>query len=269
MSLSYPQIDPVAVEVGPLAVHWYGLMYLVGFAAAWLLAARRSQRAWSPVRRDRVEDLVVYVAFGVIIGGRCGYVLFYNFDKWLSDPLWLIRLWEGGMAFHGGLIGVVLALWLFARRIGQPLLAVGDFVAPMVPIGLGLGRIGNFIGQELWGRPTDLPWGMVFPRDPEQLVRHPSQLYQAFLEGLVLFAVLFLFSRKPRPAGTISGLFLLLYGVFRFVVEFVRAPDRHIGFDAFGWLTRGQLLSLPMIAAGLGLIAWGLWRARPHREVSS
>lgn len=266
MSLTYPQIDPVAFQVGPLTVHWYGIMYLIGFAAAWWLAVRRSERAWSPVRRNRVEDLVIYGAFGVIVGGRCGYVLFYNFEKWLSDPLWLIRIWEGGMAFHGGLIGAIVALWLFARRIDQPLLAVTDFAAPLVPIGLGLGRLGNFIGQELWGRPTDAPWGMVFPRDPEQLVRHPSQLYQAFLEGLVLFAILFLFSRKPRSTGMISGLFLTLYGLFRFAVEFVRAPDGHIGFDAFGWLTRGQLLSLPMIAVGLGLMVWAGWRDRNGRR---
>ncbi len=260
MALSYPQIDPVAFAIGPLAVHWYGLMYLFGFAGAWYLALRRSDRPWAPVRRPRVESLVIYAAFGVILGGRCGYVLFYNFERWLADPLWLIRLWEGGMSFHGGLLGVILALWLFARREGQPLLAISDFVAPLVPIGLGLGRIGNFIGQELWGRATDSPWGMVFPRDPEQLVRHPSQLYQAFLEGLVLFVILFAYSRKPRPLGVVSGLFLLLYGMARFLVEFVREPDAHIGFDVLGWMTRGQLLSLPMMAAGLALVACGALR---------
>ena len=262
MSFSYPNIDPVAFSIGPLDVHWYGLMYLAAFASAWLLAVRHSVRAWSPVRRQKVEDLVVYAAFGVIIGGRCGYVLFYNFDKWLADPLWLLRLWEGGMSFHGGLLGVIVALALFARQVRQPLLAVTDFVAPMVPLGLGFGRIGNFIGQELWGRPTDGPWGMIFPMDPAQLSRHPSQLYQAFLEGLVLFAVLIWFSRKPRPAGMISGLFLSLYGLFRFLVEFVREPDAHIGFDMLGWMTRGQLLSLPMVAAGLGLIVYAVLRDR-------
>jgi phosphatidylglycerol:prolipoprotein diacylglycerol transferase len=261
MTLPYPQIDPVAFELGPLQVHWYGLMYLLGFAGAWWLAVRRSERSWSPVRRRQVEDLVVYAAFGVIIGGRCGYVLFYNLDKWLADPLWLIRLWEGGMAFHGGLLGVLVAMALFARKVNQPFLAVTDFVAPLVPIGLGLGRLGNFIGQELWGRATDMPWAMVFPRDPEQVARHPSQLYQAFLEGLVLFIVLFYISRKPRPLGVVSGLFLLLYALFRFLVEFVRAPDAHIGYDFGGWMTRGQLLSLPMLAVGLALIAYGYWRA--------
>lgn len=265
MSLSYPDLDPVAFALGPIQVHWYGLMYLVGFAGAWFLALQRSQRAWSPVRRQKVEDLVIYVAFGVILGGRCGYVLFYNFDKWLSDPLWLLRIWEGGMSFHGGLLGVVLALAIFARQIGQSFFAVADFVAPLVPIGLGLGRVGNFIGQELWGRATEGPWGMVFPRDPEQLARHPSQLYQAALEGLVLFAILFWFSKKPRATGVISGLFLVLYGCFRFVVEFVREPDAHIGFDLFGWLTRGQVLSLPMVAVGLLLIGGSYfidWRKR-------
>lgn len=263
---NYPVIDPVLIELGPLRVHWYGLMYLGGFLAAWLLGKNRSRRAWSPVRGDQVEDLVVFAAFGVIIGGRCGYVLFYNFDKWIADPLWLFRVWEGGMAFHGGLVGVIVAVWLYARRIGQPLLAVSDFVAPLVPIGLGLGRLGNFIGQELWGRPTDLAVGVVFPRDPEQLARHPSQLYQALLEGAVLFFILWWFSRRPRTMAMVSGMFLIWYGLFRFLVEFVREPDQHIGFDFLEWMTRGQVLSAPMVAAGIGLCAWAHFRVAKQTQ---
>lgn len=257
--LNYPEIDPIAFALGPLKVHWYGLMYLFGFLVAWRLALARSRKSWTPVQPSQVEDLIMYGAVGVILGGRLGYVVFYNFDKWLSDPLWLFRLWEGGMSFHGGLSGVIIALLLYARKIDRPFLAVSDFVAPLAPIGLGFGRIGNFIGQELWGRPTESAWGMVFPNDPQALARHPSQLYEAFLEGLLLFAVLFIFSRKLRPAGVVSGLFLILYGVFRFMVEFVREPDSHINFDLFGWMTRGQLLCVPMIVLGLLILKWALW----------
>ncbi len=255
--LNYPDIDPVAFSLGPLSVHWYGLMYLLGFIAAWRLALRRSKRPWSPVRKNQIEDLIVYSAFGVILGGRFGYVIFYHFERWFSDPLWLFRIWEGGMSFHGGLLGVLVAIWLYGRKINQPFLALGDFVAPMVPIGLGLGRLGNFIGQELWGRPTDAWVGMIFPRDSEQLARHPSQLYEFLLEGVVLYALLILCSRKPRPRGVISGLFLVFYGCFRFVAEWFREPDSHLGFDLFDWMTRGQLLCLPMIVFGLLLILWG------------
>ena len=259
--LDYPVIDPIALsvgpfevlgrELGPLEVHWYGLMYLVGFACAWGLAYwRASQREDIQIAPKQVEDLIVYGALGVVLGGRVGYVLFYHFDRFLEDPIWLLRVWEGGMSFHGGLLGVLVAMAVFSRRIRMPYFQLMDFVAPLVPVGLGLGRLGNFIGQELWGRPTDVAWAMVFPRDPEQLARHPSQLYQAALEGLVLFAVLYWFSRKPRPVMATSGLFLLLYGCFRFAVEFVREPDSHIGLEALGWMTRGQELSLPMIVAG-------------------
>lgn len=260
--LSYPAIDPVAIALGPIKVHWYGLMYLFGFLGAWRLALYRSKCSWSPVRTKEVEDLVLTCAFGVVLGGRFGYVIFYNFDKWLSDPVWLFRIWEGGMSFHGGLLGVLVALWWYSRKINQPFLAVGDFIAPMVPIGLGLGRIGNFIGQELWGRPTDGWMGMIFPADPQQLSRHPSQLYEAVLEGLVLFTVLLLFSRKPRPTGMVGGLFLMLYACFRFTVEFAREPDSHIGFDLFEWMTRGQLLCVPMFVAGAGLVLWGVAREK-------
>jgi phosphatidylglycerol:prolipoprotein diacylglycerol transferase len=265
--LKYPSIDPVLISLGPLQIHWYGIMYLLGFAGAWWLAMRRSGQQGSPCRAEQVEDLIVYGAVGVILGGRCGYVIFYHFDRFVQDPVWLLRVWEGGMSFHGGLLGVALALLVYSRKIKQPFFAVADFVVPMVPIGLGLGRLGNFIGQELWGRATDAPWAMVFPRDPEQLARHPSQLYQAALEGLVLFLVLLWFSAKPRPRMAVSGLFLMLYGSFRFAVEFVREPDGHIGFDALGWMTRGQLLSTPMIALGVALFMFAyLSKNKPYKK---
>ncbi|WP_226642139.1 prolipoprotein diacylglyceryl transferase [Microbulbifer variabilis] len=263
--LTYPEINPVAIAIGPLKVHWYGLMYLFGFIAAWWLALRRSTRPWSPVIKSEVEDLILYCAIGVVVGGRLGYMFFYNLPQLMENPLSLFKVWEGGMSFHGGLVGVMLATVLYARKIGTTFPALIDFVAPLVPIGLGLGRLGNFIGQELWGRPTEGPWGMVFPKDPELLARHPSQLYQAFLEGLVLFAVLWWFSSKPRPRLAVGGMFVLLYGIFRFLVEFVREPDGHIGFDLFGWMTRGQLLSLPMIIAGITLLVWS-YRTQPLPE---
>src|SRR5690606_20978281 len=197
MALTYPQIDPVAIAIGPLTVHWYGLMYLLGFGGAWLLALRRSDRPWSPVRRPRVESLVVYAAFGVIVGGRCGYVLFYNFERWLADPLWLLRLWEGGMSFHGGLIGGILAVRSFARAGGPPLLVIGVWVAPRLPMGFGLGRVGYVIGWACWGRRGDCVVGMGFPRAPAQLARHLSRLFQAALEGVVVFLILFRYRLKP------------------------------------------------------------------------
>lgn len=259
--LTYPAIDPVAVSLGPLKVHWYGLTYLAGLAFAWWLARRRSTRPDSPLQREQVDDLIFYSALGVVLGGRIGYVLFYGGQRVAEDPGWMLRVWEGGMSFHGGLLGVIIAMALFARRHGIALLSLLDFVAVLTPVGLGLGRLGNFIGQELWGRPTDVPWAMVFPRDPLQLPRHPSQLYQFALEGVLLFIILYLFSRRPRPAGAVGGLFCLGYGLLRFFVEFFREPDTHIGFQAFGWLTRGQLLCIPMIAVGLGLL-WYAYRRR-------
>ncbi len=258
--LRHPDIDPVAVQLGPLAIHWYGLMYLAGFAAAWYLGRLRCRQPWSPLRESQLEDLIFYGALGVILGGRCGYVLFYNFEQFLADPLWLLRVWEGGMAFHGGLLGVIIAIAVYARRIDVPVSALWDFIAPLAPIGLGLGRIGNFIGQELWGRSTDSAIGMLFPRDPSQLPRHPSQLYQFALEGVLLFAIVFFFTRKQRPRLAPAGLFLLGYGAFRFIVEFFREPDGHIGFDALGWLTRGQLLSLPMVVVGVAMMIYAYRR---------
>ncbi|MFN3919909.1 MAG: prolipoprotein diacylglyceryl transferase [Methylohalobius sp.] len=250
--LPYPHIDPVAIQIGPLKVHWYGLMYLFGFLGAWVLARRRAEKyGW---RREEIDDLVFYGAFGVVLGGRSGYMLFYNLAALAHDPLSFFRVWEGGMSFHGGLLGVLAAMGLFARKYKRAFFEVTDFIAPLVPIGLFFGRIGNFINGELWGKVTELPWGMVFPTGGH-LPRHPSQLYEAALEGVVLFAVLWFYSAKPRPPKAVSGLFLLLYGSFRFLVEFIREPDAHIGYLAFGWLTMGQALSFPMIVAGLWLLA--------------
>jgi phosphatidylglycerol:prolipoprotein diacylglycerol transferase len=253
--LTYPQIDPVALSLGPLQVHWYGLTYLAGLSFAWWFAIRRTRQPWAVVRRDQVDDLIFYSALGVVIGGRFGYVLFYGIEKLLDDPLWALRVWEGGMSFHGGFLGVLFAMFLFARRHNIVFGALMDFVAPLVPVGLALGRLGNFIGQELWGRPTDVPWAMVFPRDPLQLARHPSQLYQFALEGMLLFVILLWFSSRPRPTWSVAGVFALGYGCLRFLAEFFREPDEHITYLAMGWMTRGQMLSLPMIALGVYLIA--------------
>lgn len=251
--LSYPTIDPVALQLGPLQIHWYGLMYLIGFFAAWWLGSRRARQAHSGWNDDQVSDLIFYGAMGVILGGRVGYMLFYNTAELLTDPLSLLRLWEGGMSFHGGLLGVITALWLFARKHRKTFFQVADFTAPLVPIGLGAGRLGNFINGELWGQVSTVPWAMVFPGAGE-LPRHPSQLYQATLEGLALFLILWFYSSKPRPTMAVSGLFLLCYGIFRSLVELVRVPDQHLGYLAFDWLTMGQLLSLPMILGGAAFI---------------
>lgn len=247
---TYPVIDPVAISLGPLTVHWYGLMYLFGFAAAWAIGVYRARQPWSVIQPKQVEDLVFYAAMGLVIGARVGYVMFYNFPAFLEDPIWLFRVWEGGMSFHGGLLGVLFAMFLFSKKIKQSFLRIMDFVVVLAPTGLFCGRMGNFIGQELWGRPTTSAWGIEFPNDPG-VFRHPSQLYEAFLEGIVLFIILFVFSRKPRPAAAVGAVFLIFYGIFRFSVEFVREPDAHIQFDLFDWMTRGQILSAPMVIIGL------------------
>jgi phosphatidylglycerol---prolipoprotein diacylglyceryl transferase len=280
-SYAFIAIDPVAFSLGPLSVHWYGIMYLLAFLfflvrGNWL-ARHRTWWGWST---QDVSDFLFYAMIGVVVGGRMGYVLFYALDSLLEDPLFLFRINQGGMSFHGGLVGVMLAAGWFARRTHRTFWQVADFVAPLAAVGLGLGRLGNFIGGELWGRLTDVPWAMIFPNSIEpggwssvelreawmrgsldSFARHPSQLYQAVLEGLVLYALLAFYSRVPRPVGTVAGLFLAGYGCFRIAVEFFREPDSQIGFLAGHWLTMGMLLSLPMIALGLAITALAFRRA--------
>jgi phosphatidylglycerol---prolipoprotein diacylglyceryl transferase len=252
--LVHPDIDPIAFAIGPLAVRWYGLMYLLGFGAAWWLGLRRIRRGFAPVTRVQFDDLVFLAVLGVILGGRLGYVLFYKPGYYASHPLEIFYVWQGGMSFHGGLLGVMLAMAFAAWRHGVDYLRLMDFVAPLCPLGIAAGRMGNFINGELWGRATDLPWGMVF-RNAGPDARHPSQLYEFFGEGIVLFALLWWYSSKPRPRGRISGLFLIGYGVARFLAEFAREPDAFLGFLALG-LTMGQWLCLPMIAGGIALWIW-------------
>lgn len=275
--LYYPALDPVAIALGPVEIRWYGLMYLIGFACAWWLGRLRAVPAgWTA---EMVDDLVFYGAVGAVLGGRIGYMLFYGQARLAENPLSLLMIWEGGMSFHGGLLGVILAIGLFARRYRRGFFAIADFAAPLVPPGLFAGRIGNFINGELWGQPTTWPWGMRVPcgRAPELCQSmpldsiwspplHPSQLYEAALEGLVLFAVLWWFSRRPRPRMAVSGLFLLLYGIFRSAVEFVRQPDAHLGYLAFGWLTMGQLLSVPMLVGGAVLLILAYRGAGRHAD---
>lgn len=248
----YPTIDPIAVQIGPLQVHWYGLMYLIGFLGAWWLGRLRAARADSGFTVLQISDVLFYGAMGVVLGGRIGYVLFYDLPNFLRDPLLLFKIWQGGMSFHGGMLGVFVAMWLYGRQINKGFFTVTDFIAPLVPVGLCTGRIGNFINGELWGKHTDLPWGMVFPF-VDNLPRHPSMLYEAILEGPALFALLWLYSSRPRPTMAVSGLFLIGYGCFRFLVEFVRQPDAQLGYLALDWLTMGQVLSAPMIVAGVVL----------------
>ncbi|EDY87299.1 prolipoprotein diacylglyceryl transferase [gamma proteobacterium HTCC5015] len=260
--LHYPEIDPVALSIGSLSIHWYGVMYLLGFAGFWWMGTRRARRSDTPLNAEQVGDFLFYGALGVILGGRIGYMLFYGWDVLADNPLNILRVWDGGMAFHGGLLGVIAAMWWYAKRLGIRFFQLADFVAPMVPIGLLTGRIGNFINGELWGAPApDFPLAMVY----EGVARHPSMLYEALLEGLLLLIVLMVYSRKPRPLMTVSGLFLLGYGAARFAVEFVRLPDAHIGYLAGGWFTMGQLLTLPMLAYG----AWLFVRGWQRREVIS
>ena len=254
--IEYPAIDPVAFSLGPLEVRWYGLSYIAGTLLGWwLLRLRAARFGWTP---DQVADLVFYVVLGAVLGGRIGSVLFYNLPYYMEHPLAVFKIWEGGMAFHGGLIGVLVAVALFARSQGRHFFEISDYLAPVVPVGLFCGRIANFINGELWGKPTDVPWAMVFPGPlAGNVPRHPSQLYEAALEGVLLFIILWLYSARPRPRMAVSGLFLTGYGLFRLLVEFVREPDAQLGYLAFGWVTMGQVLSLPMIILG----AFLLWLA--------
>ncbi|MEO0971633.1 MAG: prolipoprotein diacylglyceryl transferase [Pseudomonadota bacterium] len=261
--IKYPQFDPVAVGLGPIKIRWYGLMYILGFVACWFLLRYRAGRSDGRWTHQHVEEIIFYGMLGVLLGGRLGYVLFYGTETLLADPLYLVRIWDGGMSFHGGITGVAVAMALFARRTGKRFLEVTDFLVPAVPPGLFAGRVGNFINGELWGAETTLPWGF----EVDGRVLHPSQLYEAALEGIVLFVIVWWFSSRPRPLGTVSGLFLAGYAVFRILVEFVRTPDAHLGYLAFGWVTMGQVLSVPMLLIG----AWLLLRpkASPPAEGSA
>ncbi len=261
--IPYPHINPIAVRLGPVSIHWYGIMYLVGFAAAWGLARRRAAQALSSWRAVDVDDFLFYGMLGVILGGRIGYVLFYGLPLWRADWLYPLKIWEGGMSFHGGLLGVLAAFTLFAWQRGRAIGDVFDFAAPLPGIGLFFGRLGNFINGELWGRPTDVAWAFLVPNPSggPPIPRHPSQLYEAVLEGLVLFTILWVFTRRPRPRYAPTGLFLVCYAVARIAVEFVREPDVGIGYLAFGWVTMGQVLSLPMLAIGL-LTLWAAYHYR-------
>jgi phosphatidylglycerol:prolipoprotein diacylglycerol transferase len=253
--IQYPMIDPVILKLGPLQFRWYGLMYLLGLSAAYLLIRARVAAQQLPITKDQVYDMVLYAALGVFLGGRLGYTLFYNFPYYLQHPEKIVAVWEGGMSFHGGLLGTIAALSVYSWRQSLPALTVADLAAAVTPIGLGLGRIGNFINGELYGRPTTVEWCMIFPgAGPE--CRHPSQLYEAGLEGVMLFGLLWLIGRRPTPPGTVFGSFIAGYGVCRTVAEFFREPDLHLGF-ILGFLTMGQLLSAPMILIGAGMIAWG------------
>ncbi len=252
---THPQFDPVAIAIGPLSIHWYGLMYLTGFLAFLGLGKWKiKHQGWQSWTAEMLDDALFFGALGVILGGRLGYILFYQHSYYLQHPLEVFYLWQGGMSFHGGFLGVLVAMVFFARKYRQNWLAIMDFVAPLVPVGLGAGRMGNFINGELWGRPTDSDWGMIFPL-VDNIPRHPSQLYEFGLEGIVLFLMLWIYSSKPRASGTVSALFLIGYGSFRFLIEFTREPDGYLGLLSLG-LSMGQWLSLPMVLAGVVMFYW-------------
>lgn len=277
--IAYPEIDPVVVALGPVKIHWYGMMYLIAFASVWWLGKRRASQPHSIIRPDQIDDLVFYGALGAVLGGRIGSVFFYNIDSFINDPLYLLKIWQGGMSFHGGFMGVLVAMEWYRRKIGCSFFQLTDFIAPLIPLGLAAGRLGNFINAELWGAPGTVPWAMKlsceqFP--PDRFVdfagplcfspRHPSQLYEMIFEGLLLFILLWLISAKPRPVMTVSGYFLMLYGVARTGVEFIRLPDAHIGYLLnTDWLTKGIVLSVPMIIFGIGFI---IFAHRKNRDAA-
>lgn len=267
--MTYQTIDPVALDLGLVQVRWYGMMYLLGFLGAWFYGVSRTKDDWRGWHRDQVSDLIFYAALGVILGGRLGYIFFYDFAHYLDQPLDMLKIWQGGMSFHGGLLGVITAVWVYAHKIHKSLFEVTDFIAPFVPTGLFFGRIGNYINSELWGKvaPENSPWAMLVydPQLQAFVPKYPTQLLEAILEGLLLGVLLWWYSRQPRARGAVSGLFLLGYGVFRFFVEFWRMPDVQLGYLAWDWLTMGQILCLPMIAGGLFLIFF--WSKR-HATVS-
>ena len=259
--LLYPRFDPVMISIGPLHFRWYGMMYVFGVVSGWLLGRYRASKPWNKMTKKSMDDFIAWAVVGVVLGGRLGYVFFYNAAYYFDHPLEIFAVWQGGMSFHGGLIGVILVCWMFGRVHKMSLLEITDFVAPLVPPGLFFGRMGNFINAELWGRRTHLPWGMIFPGS-DGLPRHPSQLYEAGLEGIALFTLLWWYSSKERPTGCVSGLFLIGYGSFRFLVEFAREPDAHLGFVALHWMSMGQILCLPMLALG----AYLMWRGNRDRQ---
>jgi phosphatidylglycerol---prolipoprotein diacylglyceryl transferase len=263
--IPYPTINPIALKVGPLQIHWYGIMYLLGFAGGWLLGRSRAARPESSWTAATVDDWLFYAMLGVILGGRLGYVVFYGIPLWRGDWLYPLKIWEGGMSFHGGLLGVLAATAIFAWKNGRRVWDVMDFGSPLAGVGLFFGRLGNFINSELWGRPTDVPWAMLVP-DPNggpAVARHPSQLYEATLEGLVLFTIVWIYSSKPRPRCAVSGLFAICYATARILVEFVREPDVGIGYLALGWVTMGMVLSLPLLLFGIGLMMFAYQRGTP------
>lgn len=286
--LAFPEFDPIIFSIGPVSLHWYGLMYLVGFVFAMWLAVRRASKLDSGWTKDEVENLLYASFLGVFVGGRVGYMVFYNLPLFLDNPSYLFKVWDGGMSFHGGLMGVILVMAWFAHRTQRTFFQVSDFIAPLIPFGLGGGRLGNFINGELWGRvTTDTPWAMLFPGSRNEdiaiatatvdatllpllnqygvLPRHPSQLYELLLEGVVLFIILNLFIRKPRPMGAVSGLFLLSYGTFRIIVETFRQPDAQLGLFN-GMISMGQILSIPMVVAGIMMMVWA-YRRRPQQQL--